>query len=141
MKVQQLIDVLKGFSPDADVRLGVSWPDRVTETHENVSVGDYGGGPIINAAMDLRGLSVLVGCTLQQTIKGAPRKRQGLDLGQYENVDDAARVRDFYIIHKGLDEPLNFPDFDYEKWIPPRTKSGEYNEHIAEILKEKLLRE
>ena len=54
---------------------------------------------------------------------------------------DIDRVRDFYVVSKGLDEPLNFPDFDYEDWIPPRTKSGKYNEHVAEILKEKLLRE
>ncbi len=32
-------------------------------------------------------------------------------------------------------------DFDYDAWIPPRMVSGEYNEHIARILRDKLLRE
>jgi hypothetical protein len=52
-----------------------------------------------------------------------------------------ARVRDFYIIHRELDETLNYPDFDYDDWLPPRTVSGEYNEHIARILREKLLQD
>ena len=46
-----------------------------------------------------------------------------------------------YVINKGLDEALNFPGFDYDKWIPPRTAAGDYNEHIAEILKKKLMSE
>jgi hypothetical protein len=45
------------------------------------------------------------------------------------------------VIHRGLDESLNYPDFDYEHWIPPRTTVGEYNPVIAEILREKLLRD
>jgi len=36
---------------------------------------------------------------------------------------------------------LNFPDFNYGKVDSSRTRSGEYNEHIAEILREKLLRD
>ncbi len=139
MKVKELIDVLKGFEPDADVHLGVNWPDRVSESHESVWVGDYGGGPQINAGMDFRGVSVFVGCVIQRRVKDKPVET--IKLGQYDNPQDAAKVRDFYIVHKGLDEPLNFPDFDYDKWIPPRMSCGEYNEHIAKILSEKLLRE
>jgi len=139
MKVKELIDVLQKFSPEDDVRVAISWPDRVTELYERVWVGDYGGGPQINAAIDYKGLSVYVGCVLQRSVKDKPRWT--IDLGQYQYAEDAARVRDFYVVNKGLDEPLNFPDFDYDKWIPPRTKSGQYNKHIAEILKEKLLRE
>ncbi|MBN2475696.1 MAG: hypothetical protein JXB62_13875 [Pirellulales bacterium] len=137
MKVRELIEVLNRFELDADVRLGVAWPDRVNETYERLWVGDYGDGPQINAAIDLKGLSIYVGCTLQRQAKDkAPRT---IKLGQYDSADQAAKVRDFYIVHKKLDEPLNYPDFDYENWIPPRTSSGEYNEHIAEILKQKLL--
>ena len=137
MKVKELIDQLKKFPPEAAVHVGVSWPDRVTEAHENVWVGDYGGGPQINAAMDLKGVAVFVGCTLRQQLpKGPP---QTLDLGRYESPELAAKVRDFYIVHKGLGETLNFPGFDYDRWIPPRTTSGDYNPHIAAILKEKLL--
>jgi len=137
MKVRELIELLNKFEPDADVHLGVSWPDRVNETYERLWVGDYGQGPQINAAMDLKGVSVYVGCMLQQRVKDKPPRT--VKLGHYENAEMAARVRDFYILHKKLDEPLNFPDFDYENWIPPRMSSGEYNQHIAEILKEKLL--
>jgi hypothetical protein len=100
-------------------------------------VGDWGGGPQINAAMDLRGVNIYVGCVLQQKVPDRPQKM--LDLGHYATTDEAAKVRDFYIVHKKIDEPLNFPEFDYHKWIPPRTTSGEYNEHIAEILKRALL--
>ncbi len=139
MKVQELIDLLKKFSPDADVRVGVTWPDRVTEVHENVWVGDYGEGPQINAAMDLRGLHVYVGCTVQRSTTDMPERT--VTLGHYDSSEDAAKVRDFYVFHHHLDEPLNFPDFDYEKWIPPRTSSGEYNDHIAKILSKKLLSE
>ncbi len=139
MKVKELIDLLKRFSPDANVRVGVNWPDRVTETHENLWVGNYEGGPQINAAMDLRGLRVHVGCVLQQNAKNMPQRT--ISLGHYDSAEEAAKVRDFYIVHKGLDEPLNYPDFDYEKWIPPRMSSGEYDEHIADILRDKLMKE
>ena len=37
--------------------------------------------------------------------------------------------------------PGSYPDADYERWIPPRTTSGEYNDHIAAILREKLLKD
>ena len=139
MKVRELIDLLNRFPPDADVRLGVTWPESVTETHEAIWVGDYGGGPQINAAMDLRGVKVYVGCVAQHRLNDAPTRT--IALGQYANAEDAARVRDFYIVNKGIDEPLNFPDFDYENWIPPRMRSGKYNEQIAAILKEKLMRD
>ena len=146
MKVKELIGLLGGFPPEADVRLGITWPDRVTETYENVWVGDYGGGPQLNAALDFRGLRIHVGCSLQRPVQqgtGAAQKpqRKTIDLGHYENAETAAKVRDFYVVHHRIDEPLNFPDYDYDKWIPPRTASGEYNEHIAEILREKLMRE
>ena len=137
MNVRELIEVLRKFAPDAEVQVGVAWPDRVTETHRHLWVGDYGDGPQINAAMDLRGVSVHVGCVLQQHVKDMPART--IQLGHYNTAEEAAKVRDFYIVHKGLDEPLNFPDFEYEDWIPPRMSSGEYNERIAEILKEKLL--
>ena len=139
MNVREMIDQLKRFPADAEVRVAVTWPDRVTETHERVLVGDYGGGPMINAAMDLRGVQVFVGCSLQRPVGDRPQET--IALGHYERAEVAARVRDFYIIHEALDEPLNFPTFDYEKWIPPKTTSGEYNEHIAAILREKLMEE
>jgi len=137
MKVRQLIAALKNFNPDAEVHLCVGWPDRVAETHEKIWVGDYGSGPQINAAMGFAGSCVYVGCALGQRMGKPPAET--INLGHYSSEEDAAKVRDFYVVHQGLDEPLNFPDFDYEKWIPPRTSSGEYNEHIAKILSDKLL--
>ena len=138
MKVKQLIDVLKRFDPEADVRLCVSMPGRVIETHERIWVADYGGGPQIGAALDFRGFHVYVGCGLEQFVREIPERLE-IDLGQYESPEVAARVRDFYVYHMGIDEPLAHRDFDYEDWIPPRTTSGEYNEQIARILKAKLL--
>lgn len=140
MRVRELIDLLRRFSPEAPVRLCVGLPNRVVETHDLLWVGDYGGGPQINAAPDFRGFQVYVGCGLEQVVRPLPPEPR-VDLGQYANPVDAARVRDFYIIHRGLKEPLSFPDFDYEHWIPPRTVSGEYNPIIAQILREKLLRD
>jgi hypothetical protein len=138
MKVKKLLEVLKRFDPEASVRLCVSLPGRVIETHEELWVADYGGGPQINAASDFRGFHVYVGCGIEQFVRNIP-ERADFDLGQYDSPEIAARVRDFYIFHKELNEPLSDPEFDYESWIPPRTTSGEYNERIAEILKEKLL--
>jgi hypothetical protein len=140
MRVRDLIDTLRRFPPEAVVRLCVSLPNRVIETHEVLWVGDYGGGPQINAMLDFRGFQVYVGCGLEQMVREVPAEPP-VDLGKYRDPVDAARVRDFYVIHRGLNEPLSFPDFDYEHWIPPRTVSGEYNPIIAEILREKLLRE
>ena len=138
MKARKLIELLKRFDPEANVRLCVSMPGRVIETHEQLWVADYGGGPQINAALDFRGFQVYVGCGLEQLVRNIPERLE-IDLGQYEDAETTARVRDFFIYHKGLEEPLSDPDFDYENWIPPRTTSGEYNEHIAAILREKLL--
>lgn len=150
MRVKKLIDLLNRFDPEAEVRLSVSLPGRVIAIHENIWVGDYGGGPQINAALDFKQFHVYVGCGLEQFVTNVPEQESAplqhhdqpkpiVDLGDYENEEDAAKVRDFYIYHQGLDEPLKFPDFDYENWIPPRTNSGDYNEHIARILKQKLL--
>jgi len=152
MKVKQLIEVLSRFDPEAKVHLSVSLPGRVIATHENVWVGDYGGGPQINAALDFKQFHVYVGCGLEQFITHVPQRpfetvgqreaqERLVDLGEYDDEETAAKVHDFYVYHRGLDEPLKYPDFDYENWIPPRTTSGEYNEHIARILREKLLRD
>ncbi|MFH1919659.1 MAG: hypothetical protein ABIP48_07250 [Planctomycetota bacterium] len=140
MNVKKLIDLLKRFDPEAEVRLSVSMPGRVIETHEKIWVADYGGGPQIGAALDFRGFHVYVGCGIEQFVREIP-DRVPIDLGQYDSPEIAAKVRDFYVFHTGLEEPLSDPDFDYESWIPPRTTSGEYNEHIARLLREKLLRE
>ena len=139
MKVRELIQLLERFDPDSQVRLSVTMPDRVIETHEKVWVGDYGGGPQICTARDFRQFYVYVGCGLEQFVGDVPEPR--IDLGHYENAETAAKVHDFYVVHRKLHEPLAYPDFDYQNWIPPRTVSGEYNPIIAKILSEKLLRE
>jgi len=151
MQVKQLIELLKRFDPAANVRLSLSLPGRVISTHENLWVGDYGGGPQINAALDYRQFCIYVGCGIEQFVTSVPVREfapvvhdhpvLAIDLGEYDDEATAARVRDFYIVHEGLAEPLSDPQFDYENWIPPRTRSGEYNEHIARILREKLLKE
>ncbi len=138
MKAKQLIEVLKRFDPEAEVRLCMSLPGRVIETHERIWVADYGGGPQIGAALDFRVFHVYAGCGLEQMVREVPARFE-IDLGQYETPEIAAQVRDFYVYHTGVEEPLSHPDFDYENWIPPRATSGEYNPHIARILKEKLL--
>ncbi len=165
MKVKELIELLGRFDPESQVHLGVSLPGRVVSTHENVWLGDYGGGPQLNAAPDYQ-FRVYVGCGFEQMLSPLPRGAPGLtgaarlapaataapvvkpptvrpalDLGGYDDEETAAKVRDFYIFHHKLKEPLHFPDFDYEHWIPPRTTAGKYNEHIAQILRDKLLRE
>ena len=139
MTSKELIDLLKRFDPQSVVRLCINLPGRVIQTHETVWVADYGGGPQINASIDFRGFSVYVGCGLEQLVRPIPEK--AIDLGEYEDPEDAARVHDFFVVHAGLDEPLRYPEFDYENWIPPRTKSGQYNPIIARILREKLMRE
>jgi hypothetical protein len=139
MTSKELIDLLKRFDPQSVVRLCINLPGRVIQTHETVWVADYGGGPQINASIDFRGFSVYVGCGLEQLVRPIPEK--AIDLGEYENAEDAARVHDFFVVHAGLEEPLHYPEFDYENWIPPRTKSGQYNPIIARILREKLMRE
>ena len=139
MRTKDLIEVLKRFDPESNVRLCVNMPGRVIETHDTLWVADYGEGPQINAALDFRSFSVYVGCGLEQFVRKVSEIT--VDLGKYENEVITARVRDFYIIHHELDEKLSYPDFDYDDWLPPRTLSGEYNEHIARILREKLLQD
>ncbi len=139
MRTKDLIEVLKRFDPESNVRLCVNMPGRVIETHETLWVADYGEGPQINAALDFRPFSVYVGCGLEQFVRKV--SEIAVDLGQYESPETSAKVRDYYILHQELDEPLNYPDFDYDDWIPPRTVSGQYNEHIARILKEKFLQD
>jgi hypothetical protein len=138
MTVQELIDRLRSFPADAEVHIGISWPDFVSESYERILISDYGGGPQLNAGMDYRGLQIFVGCKFQPA---KARPEHAIDLGQYETVEAAAKVHDFYVIHKRLKERLNYPDFDYENWIPPRMVSGQYNEHVAAILREKLMRD
>lgn len=150
MQVKQLMELLERFDPESEVHLSVSLPGRVIATHENVWVGDYGGGPQINAALDFRQFCVYVGCGIEQFVTNVPDRfvravPQALgappDLGDYEDEETAAKVRDFYIYHEGLAEPLGDPEFDYENWIPPRTNSGDYNEHVARILRERLMKD
>jgi hypothetical protein len=76
---------------------------------------------------------------LEQFIRKLPEL--AVELGEYESDEIAAKVRDFYVVHEELNQPLNYPDFDYQNWLPPRTRSGDYNEHIARILRDKLLQE
>ena len=139
MRVKELIELLKRFDPEDEVHLCVNMTGRVIETHDTLWVADYGGGPQINAALNFRVFSIYVGCGLEQFVRPIPDGQ--VDLGDYADETIAARVHDFYVVHKGLDEPLNFPDFDYEDWLPPRTMSGEYNKHIAAILRDKLLQD
>ena len=153
MQVKRLIELLSRFDPDADVHLSVALPGRGVATHENVWVADYGGGPQLIAALDPRHFHVYVGCGLGQSITEAPVRpfepsrraaaetRRDVDLGKYENEELAAKVRDFFNYHRRPGTPLKYPEFDYGRWIAPRTTSGEYNEHIAAILREKLLAE
>ncbi len=150
MKAKQLIELLKRFDPESTVRLCVSLPSRVLEMHERLWVGDYGSGPLINATSDFRGFQVYVGCGIEQFVTQVPSHEyqplpatttKGVDLGEYEDEEIARRVRDFYLYHRSPNETLSDSEFDYENWIPPRTRSGKYNEHIARILEEKLLKE
>jgi hypothetical protein len=139
MKVRELIQLLERFHPNSSVRLCVTLPDRVIETHEQIWVGDYGGGPQISTARDFKQFYVYVGCGLEQFVGDVPEPK--IDLGHYESPELAAKVHDFYVVHEKLHEPLAYPDFDYQNWIPPRTVSGDYNPIIAKILSEKLLRD
>ena len=153
MRVKELVELLKRFDPEADVHLAVTLPGRVAVTHDNVWVADYGGGPLLNMALDFKPFQVYVGCGLEQLMTRVPpdpfdptRGRAGRalavpDLGEYESDEVAAKVLDFFNYHRRPGEPLTYPDFDYASWIAPRTTSGEYNSHIAAILSEKLLKD
>ena len=137
MRVGNLIDLLKRFDSEAQVRLAVGWSGRVIETFDQVSVADSGNGPALIVRPESRSSCVYAGCGMEQLVHGIPE----LDLGRYATQEETAKVRDYYVLSQGLKERLSFPDFDYEHWIPPRTVSGEYNPHIAKILREKLLKE
>jgi hypothetical protein len=139
MRTRELIDLLRRFDPESEVHLSVSLPGRVIQIHDDVWVADHGAGPQINATLDIRPFRVYVGCGLEQFIRKLPEL--AVELGEYESDEIAAKVRDFYIVHEKLNQPLNYPDFDYQDWLPPRTRSGDYNEHIARILRDKLLQE
>ena len=152
MRTRELIQLLERFDPEAEVRLCFSPPGRVVAAYRNVWVGDYGGGAQINAAPDVGQFYVYVGLGMDQVVSPPPLQRvpapiarepgrPTLDLGRYEDDDLAAKVHDFYVFHQRLNEPLRFPQFDYEHWIPPRTSDGQYNEHIARILRDRLMRD
>jgi hypothetical protein len=154
MRVRELIEMLQRFEPEANVRLGVALPGDFIEIFERMWVADYGGGPQINAPLNFTGFRIYAGCGLQQMVhdlESVPQTRSPapspsprapeVDLGRYATEEEAAKVRDFYIVHRRLRERLTFPDFDYENWIPPRTVEGSYNEHVARILEKKLLEE
>ncbi len=140
MKTGKWTELLKRFPPDSEVRLGVSLPGKVISIHEQIWVADYGGGPQIDAALDFRGFQIYVGCGLEQRVQPVPERLE-VDLGEYDDPETADRVRDLYLYHMGINEPLKYPNLDYENWIPPKTRSGKYNEHIAAILRRKLLRD
>jgi len=53
--------------------------------------------------MDFKGLRIYVGCVLQQRVENKPERT--IDLGQYNTPEEAARVRDFYVYHKGWTNP------------------------------------
>lgn len=153
MRVERLIELLQRFDPEAEVRLSVALPDRVVATHASIWVGDYGGGPQLNAVLDLQQFHVYVGLGVEQVVTRAPSSPFGpsrcdtepehsnVDLGVYESPEMLAKVRDFFNYHRRPGEPLTHPEFDYANWIAPRTTSGHYNEHIAAILRERLLKE
>lgn len=162
MQVRELIELLQRFPGNARVQLGVTLPGGFLETFERLWVADYGGGPQINAPLSFAGFRIYAGCSVQQLVENLPKapsqavasphaapqrvdcqapEHPEIDLGAYASEEEAARVRDFYIIHMRLSEPLTFPEFDYSRWIPPRTIGGQYNPHIARILKKKLMEE
>lgn len=153
MQVKTLIELLRQFDPEADVRLSVALPGRVIATREQVRVADYGGGPELNAVFDPRQFHVYVGCGMGQVLsdqraesaqmpsRHADRLAADVDLGKYDTEELAAKVRDFFNYHRRPGRPLSYPDFDYASWIAPRTTSGVYNEHVAAILSERLMKE
>jgi hypothetical protein len=137
VRVNKLIDLLKRFDPEAEVRFCIGWPGRVVETYNQILIGDYGAGPELIAVPEVWGSCIFAGYGLDQFV----RELAPVDLGRYATGEETAKVRDYYVLSQGLQERLNFPGFDYEHWIPPRTIHGEYNEHIAKILREKLLKD
>ena len=120
------MELLSRFDPESEVRLSVSLPGRVIATHENLWVADYGGGPQLHAALDFKQFHVYVGCGMEQLVTNVPphpfdpslhdaeQEPTEVDLGEYENEEIAAQVRDFYNYHRRPSHPLKEPDFDYE---------------------------
>lgn len=153
MQVRTLIELLRQFDPESDVRLSVALPGRVIATRENVRVADYGGGPELNVVLDPRQFHVYIGCGMPQLLSDMPadpvkasdggtnQTPADVDLGKYETEELAAHVRDFFNYHRRPGRRLTYPEFDYASWIAPRTTGGGYNEHIAAILSEKLLKD
>ena len=144
MRVKELIELLRRFDPEAEVQLSVALGGRVLAAHENLWVADYGGGPQLIAALDFKPFRVYVGCGLEQCVTAVPPhafEASHPTLGEYESEEIAAKVRDFFNYHRRPGVPLAYPDFDYANWIAPRTTSGDYNEHIAAILRERLLKD
>jgi hypothetical protein len=138
VKVQQLIEALKRFDPEADVHTAVSSMSGVTQVLTEDMVAEYEGGPLLLPGRMAVG-SILVGCAVGRPV---PRNlKMPIDLGRYTDPETAAKVRDFFIYHKNMEESLSDPHFDYENWIPPRMINGEYHPRIAEILRDKLLEE
>lgn len=58
-------------------------------------------------------------------------------LGYYNNETDAAQIYDYYVFHRRLKKPINFPDIDYESFIPHKCRNGNRNKYIQEILDNK----
>jgi hypothetical protein len=139
MTARELIQLLERFPPEATVRVCLQQADRVVQTHERLLLADYGGGPEIIVGFDLGHSTVYVGCGLEQFLGPLPDAKP--ELGEYRSEEEAARVFDFYVVHRRLHFPLHYPEFDYDNWLPPRTTSGQYHPRIAEILREKLLRD
>lgn len=138
VKVHQLIEALKRFDPESDVHTAVSSMSGVTQVLTEEMVAEYEGGPLLLPGRMATG-SILVGCVVGRP--APPVRKMPIDLGRYADPETAAKVRDFFIYHQKMDEPLSNPGFDYENWIPPRMVTGEYHPRIAAILREKLLRE
>lgn len=141
MRVREMIEMLQRFDPESPVSLCVAMPEYVVQCFDGLWVGDSGDGPRIQAAGRYVVFSIYVGCAAEQLARPLYGRRLAIDLGDYEDPADADRVEDFYVHHAGLSLPLHHPDFDYEDWIPPRMKSGEYNRYVAEILRRRLSRD
>jgi hypothetical protein len=73
--------------------------------------------------------------------RATPLGQKTFILGTYKDKILALHVRDWFLIQKGvsgrLNEYLNFPYFDYDNFIPPPMNGGQYNQHIAYLMKEK----
>lgn len=61
----------------------------------------------------------------------------GYYLGSYLNPEIAAQIYDYFVFHKRLSKPLNFPNINYNIFDPPKDTTGKYNKYIQEILDSK----